>query len=187
MPPGPRAVRVRDSATSMRHRAGSSVAATSSAEKNKSGSGIPCAVVCTAETSWPTISSVPPGATASASARKSTVRGPDGRCMNCAVTRSNRLAGGAQRVKSCCCHSMPPATASAADGATPARRLRAAARSRATAEKSTPVTCQPRPASQIASAPSPQPMSRARPGARSEVSLTNTGLAAPLHTSSRAL
>jgi hypothetical protein len=47
---------------------------------------------------------------------------------------------------------------------TPCRSASRRARSTATAEKSTAVTCQPNPASQIALRPSPAPLSSARPG-----------------------
>ena len=63
----------------------------------------------------------------------------------------------------------------------PAAPAWAAARSTATMEMSTPVTCQPRRASQTASAPSPQPTSSARPGRRPLTSATSCGFGSPLH------
>ena len=125
---------------------------------------------------WPTISSVPPGATPSASRSNSARRCSSGRCMKWAVTRSNAAAGGVQTVRSACTQVVRPATSP-----TPVAAC-VAARCRAVAEKSTPVTRQPRAASQSASAPSPLPTSSAEPAGRSPASSTSAALGSPLQT-----
>ena len=85
--------------------------------------------------------------------------GRPGRCMKCADTRSNRWVGGSHSRMSACSHVVRSAMSA------PAAAARSAARSTATVDTSTPVTFHPRAASQIASAPSPLPTSRALPGA----------------------
>jgi hypothetical protein len=59
-----------------------------------------------------------------------------------------------------------------------------AARCSAVSDTSIAVTRQPRPASQMASAPSPHPTSRAVPGSRSLTSATRAPFGSPLHTCS---
>ena len=67
----------------------------------------------------------------------------------------------------------------------PAAAACPAARSSATVEMSTPVTCQPWLASQMVSAPSPQPASSARPGESPLTSATRVAFGWPLHSASR--
>lgn len=112
------------------------------------------------------------------------------RCRNCAETRSKvtgvrvgsvfgrashwvshcRTSSGAQLIR----------PAAAGDAA----RACAAARSRATGEMSTASTFQPCSASHSASAPSPQPMSRAEPGARPVICSTSRRFGRPLQMTS---
>ncbi|KHL16058.1 UNVERIFIED_CONTAM: hypothetical protein LK11_18135 [Mumia flava] len=115
---------------------------------------------------------MPPTATASA-ARRSTpsVSSATGDWRNCALTRSYEPSG---KVSPSTCRSQ------VIRSATPASVAWVAARSRATWAMSMPVTCQPRLASQTASAPSPQPRSSAVPGERSDASRTSSGLGFPL-------
>jgi hypothetical protein len=91
----------------------------------------------------------------------------------CADTRSKALAGGGVTARSVRVQAMR------ASGAM------AAARVIAVCEMSTAVTSQPLSASHRASAPSPQPTSRACPGARSVISVTSTPFGLPLNNCSR--
>ncbi len=83
------------------------------------------------------------------------------------VTRSNCVPG-SQILRSAC-------TQSTRSGAAPCFVARSEARERASAEMSAAVTCQASVASQVASAPSPQPASNAVPGARLPISRARYG------------
>ncbi len=122
----------------------------------------------------PTINRVPPVATEAARRLYKESRSSLGRCMNWAETRSYDPGGGVHRRRLRCSQAIAPGKA-CADAC---RR----ARSRATLEKSTAVTCHPLWASHNESAPSPQPASIARPGGIPDTSDTNCGLGRPLQT-----
>src|SRR5690242_3287153 len=119
---------------------------------------------------------MPPAATAAASAVNNRVRCSGGNCMNCAETRSNESRSGGRAIRSVCRHSMRSAAAG------PVSRACCAARSSATPEISAPTTVHPARASQMASAPSPQPTSSARPGGLPATSATSCGFGLPLQT-----
>src|SRR6516162_1634220 len=119
---------------------------------------------------------MPPASTAAASAVNNRVRCSGGNCMNCADTRSNESRSGGWAIRSACRHSMRAAAAGSVS------RACCAARSSATPEISAPTTIHPARASQMASAPSPQPTSRARPGGRPATSATSCGFGFPLQT-----
>jgi hypothetical protein len=86
-------------------------------------------------------------------------------------TRSKVFSSPASSINPPCCHVTVISIKAAAD----------AARSRATADGSRAVTFHPRCASQIASAPSPQPTSNAVPGSRSATSTTRLPFGSPDH------
>lgn len=135
----------------------------------------PCARASSASRgARPTTWSVPPGATAPSETanRLVAVRVLHGRVQHRHQVVSARIDGrgndvSAQNITVTC-----------------SSRAAAAARSSATSGTSTPVVCQPARASQIASGPSPQPPSSARPGAKSGSSAARTPFALPLHSPS---
>ena len=92
-PSWPVSGRGRDSATSTSQRAGSRPAASCSAVNIMSGKCVRWIGVRRSDGWCPTMSSVPPGATASASRAYSSVRSGSGRCMKCDDTRSYAPAG----------------------------------------------------------------------------------------------
>src|SRR5215212_10929625 len=125
---------------------------------------------------WVTMSRRPPGAAARAAACRTRSRGNStGDCRYWAETRS-KVPAGKVWARSCCWKSMWSST--------PASAAYIDARSRAVADTSTAVTRQPRPASQTASPPSPQPRSNAVPGGGDPAMSTSMGFAFPLHTRS---
>lgn len=84
----------------------------------------------------------------------------------------SKVPAGKVRARSCCCQSMRLPT--------PAAAALAPAWDKTVAETSMAETCQPRPASQIASLPCPQPRSSAVAGLSGAATSTRTGLARPL-------
>ena len=127
--------------------------------------------------SWPTTSSCrragrrPPGGANSS-------RRAAGRCMNCA--EPGRTSPGAGVPAS----DVGPQPGDPLGDLLPGRRRVRGGALQAAAEKSTAVTRHPCAASQIASAPSPQPTSSAVPGGRSAASATSCGLGFPLQIAS---
>src|SRR6266480_289721 len=94
-----------------------------------------------------------------------------------AVTRAREAAELAGVAVECVCRASPQTHSTA----TPASSAASRARVTATSEMSIAVTVQPLRASQIASAPSPQPTSSARPGVRSATSAASRPFGRPLH------
>lgn len=130
---------------------------------------VPC---CSWEVSTTACTSrrTPPGATAASSARSAAASEVRSSAGYIALTRSKYAGGSAA--------SASPALTQRTDA--PSFRACPAATSSATVETSSPVTSQPRWASQMASAPSPQPTSSTRPGVSAATSATSAPFGQPL-------